>query len=167
MWKKVKVYKYKKIPHESENWFAFSKIGITVSPGNSSRFRVSHSQSNYDSRSCGTKGAKTNSRRRCSSIANTYCCYYVGVWSEKNDTLTSVEMYRKYLVMLYILLYHNTRCFMLLLSPRVQNRKNYLFHNWFYTYYSQCTMLCAALMIYIFLLFRKVVLLNNDFSITV
>ena len=166
MWKKVKVYKYKKIPHESENWFAFSKIGITVSPGNSSRFRVSHSQSNYDSRSCGTKGAKTNSRCRCSSIANTYCCYYVGVWSEKNHTLTSVEMYRKKSCDA-VLLHHNTRCFMLLLSPRVQNRKNYLFHNWFYTYYSQCTMLCAALMIYIFLLFRKVVLLNNDFSITV
>ena len=53
-------YISKKIPHESENWFAFSKIGITVSPGNSSRFRVSHSQSNYDSRSTGTKGAKTN-----------------------------------------------------------------------------------------------------------
>ena len=120
MWKKVKVYKYKKIPHESENWFAFSKIGITVSPGNSSRFRVSHSQSNYDSRSCGTKGAKTNSRCRCSSIANIYCCYYVGVWSEKNHTLTSVEMYRKNLVMLYFcIIIQDVSCYSFLPGYRI------------------------------------------------
>ena len=110
----------KKIPHESENWFAFSKIGITVSPGNSSRFRVSHSQSNYDSRSCGTKGAKTKSRRRCCSIANIYCCYYVGVWSEKNDTLMSVEMYRKYLVMLYFcIIIQDVLCYSFLPGYRI------------------------------------------------
>ena len=47
-----------------ENWFAFSQIGVTVSLGNSSRFRRASlscalavcSQSNYDSQSSGTKG---------------------------------------------------------------------------------------------------------------
>ena len=53
-------------------------------------------------------------------VANIYYCYYVGVWSEKNDTLTSVEMYRKYLVMLYFcIIIQDVLCYSFLPGYRI------------------------------------------------